>query len=55
MITKNYPSELLGYYLKKKYNIKWVATWNDPFPHEKYPHPYGNGPMAKLSYRKEGC
>ena len=52
VITKNYPSELLGYYLKKKYNIKWVATWNDPFPHEKYPHPYGNGPMAKLSYSK---
>ena len=43
VITKNAPSFLLGYYLKKKYNLKWVASWNDPYPREKYPAPYGKG------------
>jgi len=43
VITKNPPSFLIGYYLKKKYGIKWVASWNDPYPREKYPAPYGNG------------
>lgn len=52
VLTKSYPSELVGYYLKKKYNKKWLSTWNDPFPLEFYPHPYGNGPQAKLSFLK---
>lgn len=43
VVTKNAPSYLLGYYLKKKYNLKWVASWNDPYPREKYPAPYGKG------------
>lgn len=43
VLTKNSPSFLVGYYLKKKYSLKWVATWNDPFPSEKYPEPYGRG------------
>ena len=43
VLTKNTPSFLLGYYLKNKYGIKWVATWNDPYPGEKYPYPYGKG------------
>lgn len=47
VITKNYPSELLGWYIKRKYGIKWIATWNDPFPHCKYPHPYGKGPDSQ--------
>ncbi len=50
VITKSYPSELAGYYLKKKYGLKWVATWNDPFPMERYPVPYGKGPEAKLPW-----
>lgn len=43
ILTKNAPSYLLGYYLKKKYGLKWVASWNDPYPHDKYPYPYGKG------------
>lgn len=48
IITKNSPSELLGYYFKKKNGIKWLATWNDPYPTKKYPKPYGNGINTKL-------
>lgn len=43
VITKNLASYLLGAYLKRKYGIKWVATWNDPKPDSKYPIPYGKG------------
>ncbi len=49
VLTKNAPSLLLGYYLKKRYGIKWVATWNDPYPVIKYPVPYGKGALAKCS------
>lgn len=48
VMTKSFPGELVGYWLKKNANIKWIATWNDPFPVEKYPIPYGKGPLAKL-------
>ena len=48
VMTKSFPSELVGYWIKKHKNIKWIATWNDPFPVEKYPAPYGKGPYAKL-------
>lgn len=47
VITKSSPSELIGYWIRKHKNIKWIATWNDPFPIEKYPEPYGGGPFAK--------
>lgn len=47
VMTKSFPSELVGYWIKKHKNIKWIATWNDPFPVEKYPVPYGKGPAAK--------
>lgn len=43
LVTKNNPSFLLGWYLKKKYGLKWVASWNDPFPFSKYPPPYNKG------------
>lgn len=43
VLTKNSPSFLLGWYLKRKYSIKWCASWNDPFPYEKYPKPYAGG------------
>ena len=49
VLTKNSPSLLLGYYLKKKYGVKWVATWNDPYPGIKYPSPYGAGWDSKES------
>lgn len=45
VLTKSNPSYLVGYYLKKKYGVKWVASWNDPYPNELYPQPYGNGPQ----------
>ena len=48
VMTKNLPSELLGYWIKKHKNIKWIATWNDPYPEEKYPVPYGKGVFAKV-------
>lgn len=50
ILTKNFPSLLIGYYLKKKYRKKWIATWNDPFPNEKYPFPYGKGAEAKVGF-----
>lgn len=48
VLTKNAPAELIGYYIKKKYGLKWIATWNDPYPTEKYPEPYGKGVHAKV-------
>lgn len=50
IITKNAPSFLLGYYLKKKYKYKWIASWNDPYPGVKYPQPYGEGVNARLPW-----
>ena len=47
IFTKNHPSELLGAFLRRKYGIKWFATWNDPFPQHKYPAPYAEGPKSK--------
>lgn len=43
ILTKNSPSLLLASYLKKKRKIKWVASWNDPYPPTFYPVPYGKG------------
>lgn len=48
VLTKNSPSELLGYYVQKKYGVKWIASWNDPYPTIKYPSPYGQGINGKL-------
>lgn len=31
-----------------------MATWNDPYPVEKYPFPYGNGPKAKVFWGAKG-
>lgn len=49
VLTKNAPSYLLGCYIKRRFGIKWVATWNDPFPSIKYPEPYGQGAFCKES------
>ena len=53
VITKNGPSELVGYWLKKHTRLKWIATWNDPFPKNCYPHPYGSGPVRQPWYMKK--
>jgi hypothetical protein len=50
ILTKNTPGELIGYYIKKKYRLKWIATWNDPYPRLKNPYPYGNGIDAKIFF-----
>lgn len=50
IFTKDYPSEVLGVYLAKRYKIKWVATWNDPYMWIKYPEPYGQGTNAHISH-----
>lgn len=49
VLTKDVPSLLLGYHLKKHHGMKWVATWNDPCPWVMYPKPYGKGLGAELS------
>lgn len=43
VLTKSESSFLIGYYLKKHYGAKWVATWNDPYPVVMNPIPYGKG------------
>ncbi|MBB2954364.1 hypothetical protein [Sphingobacterium sp. JUb56] len=50
VITKDSPSLLIGYYLKKKYGLKWISTWNDPYPSIKYPLPYGHGVNAMMPF-----
>ena len=55
IITKDSPSFVVGNYLKKKYGIKWIATWNDPYPGVKYPEPYGKGYDAKGNLFDKMC
>lgn len=43
VLTKDSPSLLLGCYAKRKKGVKWIAKWNDPYPSNYYPHPYGKG------------
>lgn len=50
ILTKDYPSEIVGLYLAKKYAFKWVSTWNDPYIWEKFPAPYGEGLSHKESF-----
>lgn len=50
VFTKDYPSEIVGVYLAKKYNIRWIPTWNDPYMLKKYPFPYGEGTEYRESF-----
>lgn len=43
ILTRAQPSHLIGDYVKRKYGVKWVCTWNDPYPTEMYPKPFGKG------------
>lgn len=54
ILTRAQPSHLIGDYVKKNYNIKWVCTWNDPFPIKMYPKPFGKGnsPAVSSTYSK---
>ena len=49
ILSRNPPSEVVGLYLAKKYNIPWIANWNDPYPEIRMPEPYGGGSDAKIS------
>ena len=53
ILTRHMPSEIVGLYISKKYGLKWIANWNDPFPAKRYPQPYGYGPKAKLPRNTE--
>ena len=50
IFTKDYPSEVVGVYFSKKYGMKWIPTWNDPYMWKKYPSPYGFGPKYKVNF-----
>jgi len=50
MITRTYFTDLVGMKLSKKYGVKWIANWNDPYPIARFPKPYGKGPNAPISY-----
>ena len=50
VFTKDYPSEIVGVYLAKKYGVKWIPTWNDPYMWKKFPAPYGEGVAYKESF-----
>ncbi len=43
VVSKNASSYLVAYYLQRKYGIKWIASWNDPFPRDLWIEPYGLG------------
>lgn len=50
MITRGFYTDYVGIYMSKKYGIKWIANWNDPFPVKRFPAPYGKGYDAKLPF-----
>lgn len=50
ILSRSHPSEVVALFLNKKYNIPWIANWNDPYPLENYPIPYGKGPNYKIKW-----
>ena len=50
ILTRSHPSEVIGLILNKKYNIPWIVNWNDPYPLQNYPEPYGKGPFYKIPF-----
>lgn len=53
ILSRNPPSELVGLFLSQKYNIPWIANWNDPYPEKRMPYPYGGGKGASLGYLEQ--
>lgn len=43
IVSKNASSYILAFFLHKKYGVKWIASWNDPFPGYLWIKPYGHG------------
>lgn len=50
VITRGFLTDYVGVYFSKKYKIKWIANWNDPYPTKRFPAPYGDGYEAKLPF-----
>lgn len=50
IMSRSPASELVALYLSRKYKIRWIANWNDPYPEKRMPAPYGNGADGKLNY-----
>ena len=50
VITRGFLTDYVGIYFSKKYKIKWIANWNDPYPTKRFPAPYGDGYDAKLPF-----
>lgn len=48
VITRGFNTDYAGIYMKRKFNTKWIANWNDPYPVSRFPYPYGNGFDSKL-------
>ena len=49
ILSRNPPSELAALFISQKYNIPWIANWNDPYPEVRMPIPYGKGPKGFLT------
>ena len=43
VITRGFNTDYAGIYMKRKFNTKWIANWNDPYPVSRFPYPYGQG------------
>lgn len=50
IMSRSPASELAALYLCRKYHIKWIANWNDPYPEKRMPWPYGGGKAGHLNY-----
>ncbi len=50
IMTRGYFTDIAGILLHKKFRTKWIANWNDPYPIQKFPPPYGTGPFTKLPF-----
>lgn len=50
IMSRSPSSEVAAQYLSRKYNIPWIANWNDPYPDSRYPKPYGDGPNGRISF-----
>ena len=53
MITRGFHTDYAGIYMAKKYGLKWISNWNDPYPNIKFPVPYGKGFDAKLRFYEQ--
>lgn len=53
IITRGFHTDVVGILLTRRYGIKWIANWNDPYPNKRFPAPYGEGYDAKLPFFEE--